>query len=58
MPIGVALIVLLLVLAGMVGWVLNFIKFVAGLSGEPTLFLLGRAFGLVFAPLGAVLGYL
>lgn len=54
---GVNLTVVALWLAGIVGWLLNLGKLVASI-GDPlgTLFV-ARCVGVLFAPLGAVLGY-
>lgn len=42
----------------LIGWILNVIKFVGMLGGEVTTMFLARLAGIVFAPLGGVLGFI
>jgi hypothetical protein len=51
------LVVLLLLFGGFIGWCLNLYKLALALSEPVTALLVLRALGVVFAPVGAVLGY-
>ena len=53
-----AVCVLALVLAAFGGWIANIVKLFGMLGGDINAMLIGRSVGIIFAPLGAVLGYL
>ena len=50
--------IVLIWLAGIVGWVMNIITIVGTPEFEFTGLLVGRVIGVFIAPLGAVLGYI
>lgn len=52
------LIIILLWLMGILGYVINIVKFVVNLDGGVTAMFIARCVGFVVAPLGAILGYL
>ena len=51
------LIIAVVVLAGIVGWVMNIFDIVAAVSGPITAMFILRCVGIFVAPLGAILGY-
>ena len=51
------LIVVVVVLAGVVGWVMNIFDIVAAVSDPITAMFILRCVGIFVAPLGAILGY-
>lgn len=51
------LLILLLLLFGVIGWVMNVCKLVFALDDSLSLMLLLRVIGVFIAPLGAILGY-
>lgn len=57
---AVGLIYLIILIAGLVGWIWNIIKLVhlVMADGAVTAMFIMRALGTVVAPLGAILGYL
>lgn len=54
---GCAIGILILWVAGAVGWVLNIAKIVGTINDPITALLVLRAFGVFFFPLGCVLGW-
>jgi hypothetical protein len=48
---------LLAFLAAITGWILNIVHFVGEIGGPVTTMFIARIVGIVFAPLGAILGY-
>lgn len=55
---GGSILVILLLAAGVIGWVMNIIKFIGLIGGDVSTWFIARAVGIVLAPLGAVLGFL
>lgn len=53
-----ALFVVLLWLAAAIGWVINIVKLIGSINDPVTVMHILRSVGIIFAPLGAVLGYL
>ena len=51
------LIIAVVVLAGIVGWVMNIFDIVAAVSDPITAMFIIRCVGIFVAPLGAILGY-
>lgn len=51
------LMVVVLVVAGLGGWIANIVKFVGMLDGAVTAMFIVRIVGIFFAPLGSVLGF-
>ena len=45
-------------LAAILGWVLNIVKLITTINDPITNMFIARIVGVVFAPLGAILGYL
>ena len=58
MPFGAAIVVVVLVLAAIVGWILNIVKAFGSLDDPLTAMFIARVVGVFAAPLGAVLGWL
>ena len=54
----VELVWVVVVLAGIIGWVINIVKLVGMIGADISAELVIRAVGIFFAPLGAVMGYL
>lgn len=54
---GCGLVFFAIIAAGAVGWCMNIYKLAVALSEPLTLLLVLRALGIVFPPLGAVVGY-
>lgn len=54
---GFELLAVALVLAGVVGWVMNISDIVAAVSDPITAMFILRCVGIFVAPLGAILGY-
>lgn len=48
---------LAIVVASVIGWILNIVKFFGILDGAVTAMFIARIVGFFLAPLGAVLGY-
>lgn len=47
-----------IVLAGIGGWIANIVKMFYAMNDPVTVMIIARAAGIVFAPLGAILGYM
>ena len=45
------------VIIGLIGWVMNIVKFVGMLDGGITAMFIARIVGIFFAPLGGILGF-
>lgn len=56
--VALALLYIVLAIAGIIGWVLNIAKLVGDFGGPLTAKLVLRIVGIFAAPLGAILGYL
>jgi len=54
----VELVWVVVVLAGIIGWVINIVKLAGMIGADISAELVIRAVGIFFAPLGAVMGYL
>lgn len=45
------------IVAFVVGWVLNIVKFIGLIGGDISTWFIARAVGIALAPLGSILGY-
>lgn len=52
-----SIVMLLVVIAGAVGWVWNIVKFIGMLDGSITAMFVARAVGIIIAPFGSILGF-
>jgi len=57
MPVSLALVWLAFIATLFTGWVINLVSLVQSLGGDVTTLFIARCVGVVFAPLGAVLGF-
>lgn len=52
------LLFIIIIIAGVGGWVANIVKLVSMIDGDVTAMFVARVVGIFAAPLGAILGYL